>query len=475
MNLLSRVASGVAIVLGVLLGAAAPAHPTLTEQERHEGLWYARALKFDELQAAGHTGKDVQIAVIDNGINLSVPELQGASITAISLCAADYERTEVYPADSDDLLQAHGTSVTSLLVGNGIAGDGGAGSRGIVPDADIFFYGLPKEQDGNSKFCYPTHSEAAAVMDGRGSISYAIVAAVMDGADVISISMIGDFELFPDEFNLALAYAAREGVPVVSGSPNPGDPFSLADSSVPYPLNGVVAVGALASDGNPLSIGPIDSKLLGEGPGKGSPNLGVAAPGGNLLMPASENGWGPVIRAGTSLATPFVAGAVALGLEATPEATAYQVLQSMIRTTGTGQRSNPEWSGHLYGYGILNPTEMLLLDPTQFPDENPVFVKDASDPRCNEAVSMETCAWATHPTTEDLDRIWAVWDSETPAELPEPEPKQEVGSMPMMLMFTGGALLLGLIATAVIVPIAVSRSRKRRVLAELKAQKMFLQ
>ncbi|MCA0380396.1 MAG: peptidase S8, partial [Actinobacteria bacterium] len=69
MGALTRVAAAVAVALGLMLGSAASAWAVPSDQERADGLWYAKALKFDELQAAGHTGKGVKIAVIDDGIN----------------------------------------------------------------------------------------------------------------------------------------------------------------------------------------------------------------------------------------------------------------------------------------------------------------------------------------------------------------------------------------------------------------------
>ncbi len=473
---LTRVAAAVAVALGLMLGSAASAWAVPSDQERADGLWYAKALKFDELQAAGHTGKGVKIAVIDDGINTAVPELQGANITPVSLCAADFDRTEVYPATSDDIMQVHGTNVTAMLVGNGVAGDGGLGTRGIAPQAEVLFYGLPANYDlatnarGDYKTCYPTDEDAAAVVDGRGTISYAIVAAVMAGADVISISTAVDFELFDDEYNLALAFAARAGVPVVAATPNPLNPPSAA----PDLLNGVVAVGGLSLDGTPISIGSADSGRLDEGTAVGSPNLAVAAPGDLFLVPAAIDSWNPSIASGTSLATPLVAGTIALGLEAYPKATGYQVVQAMIRTTGTAGLAEPVWNDRLYGYGVLNPKAMLAVDPTQFPGENPLFVKDVSDPRCQGAETMETCAWATHPTTQDFERIWAQWDASKQQSSVEPKakpaPKPVAVADYTLLWVLGGVLALGVIAAAIIVPIVITSSRKARAKEQVAAR-----
>ncbi len=468
----TRFAAAVAAVL-LTFGVAQPAQ-ALSEDERYEALWYARALKFDELQAAGHDGSGVKIAVIDNVVNLEAAELQGANIRTISLCKS-YATGETWEAESQApefslemygdqvTVSNHGTMVTAMIVGNGVAADGGPGTRGIAPRAEILFYGLgvqaTQREINSTDGCVPLFPEVNEIVGPMNDdLAYAVAKAVLDGADVVSISSFGDFAI-DDSWNYALALAAREGVPIVAGTPNPDD--LATDMGVPFSLNGVVAIGGVDSAGAPL--GRVDDTRVIPQEVFGSSKLALAAPGDTLLSPLNGGAWEPGITQGTSFATPLVAGALALGMQAYPQATGYQVLQAMTHTTGGTFAETPTWYDRQLGYGYVSPKGMLAVDPAQLPDENPLFVKDVSDPRCGGAATMTECAWATYPTTEDFERIWAEWDETPVEEAPDQASSEENpgGFLWKTLAIVGSALLVGALAITNIVLIMVSRKKKR--------------
>lgn len=115
------------------------------------------------------------------------------------------------------------------------------------------------------------------------------------------------------------------------------------------------------------------------------------------------------------------------------------------------------WTGREYGYGIVNPISLLAVDPTQYPDENPLFVVSLDDPRCGvNPADYDDCDWALMlPVAED------VWPTDSEALSPGTKPGAESGAGILVL---GAAVVagLGILATAVIVPIVVVRSKKRR-------------
>ncbi|GAA1327425.1 S8 family serine peptidase [Nonlabens tegetincola] len=458
----------------VLLGGVGPVNAVaLPENERSSALWYADGLRFDELQAQGATGEGVKIAVIDAALNPDVAELAGANITVKgSYCAFPDTGTPV-PAVSDDVARAgHGTSVVAMLVGNGTSADGGPGTRGIVPDAEVWFYstGLPNESagddggvkcenyDGARGEFYDTDlpSDSPDYFLGRAD-SYAAWNAVRDGADIVVYSRVDGDSI---GWTSALQTALRAGVPIVAGTPNPdGDITAQTRLNYPYKLNGVVAVSGLDNEGNILSGGGdrLDP-MFGEA--QGSSNLGFLSAGSELLVPSSAEAWGPSLGYGTSLATPLVAGVIALGLEEFPEATANQVLQAMMRTTGPNGLHEPEWVDRKKGYGLANPMSLLNVDPATYPDENPLFVESADDPRCIQAeepapTSMDLCRWSIGPTFEE------VWPSGTSEEIGPKEPSPEAtAEWPAWATVAIVLLVVGVAGTAIIVPIAVSRSRR---------------
>ncbi|MGO3146154.1 MAG: S8 family serine peptidase [Leucobacter sp.] len=465
-------------MLGLAFAGAASAHAeTLTSDERSAGLWYADRLKFDELQSQGATGEGIKIAVVDGGINLDAAELQGANIEVMGSYCAFPETGKPVPAVSDDLARAaHGTDVVSMLVGNGEAEDGGLGTRGIVPDAEIRFYasGMPEEESREDKpGCEEFDPSQGEFYSDKGFLpgdpdyflggasSYAAWHAVRDGADIVVFSGISDVWGWP----IVVEEALRAGVPLVAGTPNPdGDLDNQISLAFPHSLNGVVAVSGVDNDGNVLNGGGGDDWLTGEA--QGSDNLGVISAASAMLTPSSKDGWVPSIGYGTSLATPLVAGTIALGMEAHPDATANQILQTMIRTTGTSGLHEPEWHGKQLGYGVTNPVALLQTDPLVYADENPLFVMQVDDSRCIYAdgtvpTEMENCAWAiAGPYADD---VWPTGTNDSPpANSGAISSEGEDSSLLPIVLTIGGVFLLAVIATAISVPILVSRSRKRR-------------
>jgi hypothetical protein len=73
---------------------------------------------------------------------------------------------------------------------------------------------------------------------------------------------------------------------------------------------------------------------------------------------------------GTSPATAITAGTLALVKSRYPRATGNQLIQHLVHTAG-GKRYN--WH-HGYGFGVVNPLTMLASSPTQWPDENPLWL-----------------------------------------------------------------------------------------------------
>jgi len=473
-------------LLGVAVAPPAAAAPELDQQSREEGLWYFDRLHLDEIHERGITGEGVTIAVIDDGVNTAVPELADANIEVKGRWCIDYDSGEAEPAESTDLdLAQHGTSVVSMISGNGTTGDGGLGTRGVAPDAKIWFYAASPFAEDYAVSCAAEQPEAsttdlrirepASMLEVTGSEpgfigemvweaeAMAALDAIRNGADIISISSSTDSS---PSWEAVVAEAVREGVVIVAATPNPeGAADALSDA--PARFNGVVAVNSVDRDAEIISADGRSSD--------GSFNLAVVAPGVDILTSNSPSEWAPVISRGNSLATPMVASIVALGLQDQPEASAHQILQAMIRTTGSRGFGEPEWSDRRFGYGIVNPKAMLEVDATELPDENPLFVSEPDDPRCADIVTGESpaavsecTAWANTPVPEDVwpeegtDGEVAAAEGETErAETGDPSEggtsadgpivEEETSSVTMWIAVGGGVLLLVVIVTGIVV------------------------
>lgn len=288
-----------------------------------------------------------------------------------------------------------------MLVGNGQSSDGGPGAQGVAPDAQIDFFATgpvtskQEEAEGKSKVC-PSEKNADGEFSGD-SWESAMNAAASSGADFVSVSLAGQYLTF----KAGMIDAMKRGVTVVGSALNPGDD-SIGIGAFPAAGNGTLAVNAVGDD----------AKVIGESAGFrqeipiGRPNMGISAPGVGILSIGAD--WKPAIENGTSLATPYVTGVLALAAQKYPKASKNQLIQALLHTTDDNSHAGKlEWD-ELFGYGIVSLPDFLGTDPSSYPDVNPLFVTAPSDPRCkaedqtSQPSSMEQCAWAKFPTTADI-------------------------------------------------------------------------
>ena len=84
------------------------------------------------------------------------------------------------------------------------------------------------------------------------------------------------------------------------------------------------------------------------------------------------------------MATPMVAGFLALARQKWPDATANQLLQLLTKTA-----LNKEGTWNPYtGYGVASLGAMLNTDPSQYPDENPLADKGEGSSPTPEEVQL---------------------------------------------------------------------------------------
>nr|WP_255465678.1 S8/S53 family peptidase [Cellulomonas sp. APG4] len=315
-------------------------------------MWYYRDTGLADLHATA-SGEGITIAVIDSPINPGVPELADADLIVHepSFCDADGDgRREAATATTERA--THGTGMTSLIVGNGVGAGGQPGVQGVAPGATIRYYAWASED-----------LDACNASAGPGSTG-AISQAVADGADIISLSLGGP-DTGPDEL-AAIADAVRSGAIVVAGAENEAGPLS----SWPASANGVVTVAAVTA------LQELDAGYEVYGPG-----MDVVAPGVGIRTLQGPDWTTYRARSGNSAATAWTSGALALAWSAHPDATANQIVQSLLRNTVNGE-GQLERVDDYWGYGIVSARRMVEADPTTYPDVNPLIVDspDAQPP-----------------------------------------------------------------------------------------------
>ena len=315
----ARVLIAAACALALSVGAvavspsSARADDTITTQD------YFSYYKLDQARAKGYTGKGVTIAMIDGPVDTSAPELAGASITVKTPC--EYEASQAS--------RTHATAIASILVSK---------NYGVAPDATLIAYSTASTDDKKLGEC----------KESRGNprpLSAHMHLAINDGAQIISYSSSNEDQ--DDDMKWAITRAMAQGVIIVGPMGNAARDEN--DVSVAW-WSGTVGVSAIGTDGQLSSYS--------------SWGQGVVAAGVGGPVKARDYDTGTIKDVqGTSIATPIVAGQIALARSRWPQATPNQILQSVIRSG----LNNGVWDQYT-GYGALSLDVMLGSDPSQYPD-----------------------------------------------------------------------------------------------------------
>lgn len=251
------------------------------------------------------TRDDVVVAVIDTGIDPSHQDLAGKIIAW-----QDWINGRATPYDD----HGHGTHVAGIAAGRGM---GNPAYTGVAPGASLI--GLKVLNSAGS----------GSVSDVQAALEWCIANRERYNIRVISMSLgtSGPAD-GTDGVSQAVNRAVAAGMAVVAAAGNGGPARATIGS--PGAATGAITVAAMADPGEKgFYLAPFSSR----GPtrdGRSKPD--IAAPGVNVMAPRAGTGNGYVAYSGTSMATPFVAGTVALLLAADPTLTPAGVRDILTRT-----------------------------------------------------------------------------------------------------------------------------------------------
>jgi cell wall-associated protease len=245
------------------------------------------------------------IAVLDSGVDLSHPELQGNLWSNPGECGkdptVDNDGNKLagdchgwnFTADigSDDAkdpgdIDGHGTHVAGIIA----ALNNGAGMVGVVPNALIMPIKVMK--DSNSK----------SEVQSSDAFARGIIYAVDNGADVINMSLGWPRSLETKTLRDAVFYALGQGVPIVAaaGNNNSSEPL------FPCAYDGVICVAASNINGKFAGFSNYGGHVDTIAPGEFILGLNPI-----LFEPEFFAVTGFELRSGTSQAAPIVAGMIA--------------------------------------------------------------------------------------------------------------------------------------------------------------------
>jgi membrane-anchored mycosin MYCP len=319
-------------VLGTVTAAVTPAY---ADPVRDAQYWLADYGIADAWEYS--TGAGTTIAIIDTGIAEGPAEFSGAVVAghdASGVGSAD-GRTPVGGADENP----HGSWVASLAAGRG-NGDGN-GVIGAAPGAELISISVGFGSSGST-------------IPFADQIADAIRFAVDNGADVINMSLTTNTKDWPESWDEAFTYAYENNVVVVAAAGNRGS--GTEEVGAPATIPGVLVVAGV----DPAGKASYDASSQGI-------TLSVAAPSEELVGVSPDGGY--VQWAGTSGASPIVAGVAALVRSRYPTMDAANVINRIIRTASPV--AGETLPNAIYGYGYLNAVAALTGEVAAV-DENPM-------------------------------------------------------------------------------------------------------
>lgn len=305
-----------------LLLSAAPAHADGIRDRQ----WELTAM---HTQQAWRTtkGKGVTVAVLDTGVDGSHPDLAGQVLPGNDLVGFGAGQ------GSRDWAR-HGTAMAGIIAGHGHGADNQSGVLGIAPEARILPVRVILESTD------PARKQARETKGG--ALADGIRWAADNGADVINLSLGDDSASAHPEpaEDAAIQYALGKGAVVVASAGNGGDQGDHISYPAAYP--GVIAVAAVDKNGTHASFSTRRWYAT------------VSAPGVDVVIADPDRkyyeGWG------TSAASAFVSGAVALVRSTNPGLSPAQIkklLEDTARNAPEGGRDDAR------GYGMIDPAAAL--------------------------------------------------------------------------------------------------------------------
>jgi len=267
--------------------------------------WGLLKLRIKKLHQRGIKGKGVRIAVLDTGIVQNHEDLKIKKHRNFTDSTSAYDGI------------GHGTHVAGIIAAQGNE----YGVLGLAPEAEIYSYKVLDKGPGAFK-----------------PIARAIYQAAHDGIDIINMSL-GSHYSSPN-IERACAYAREKGIIIVASSGNSG----RDERFYPASYDTVIATGSVDKD---LTRSPFSTY------GK---QLDVMAPGHKILSTYLNNRY--AVMSGTSMASPFCSGAIALMLQAGVKRDYKEIISHTfdIMNPGFDEQS---------GWGMIDPNSFIksINDP----------------------------------------------------------------------------------------------------------------
>jgi subtilisin family serine protease len=258
-------------------------------------------LKMPSLMAESSGSPEIAVGIIDGPVDLKHEAFAKSNITP----ARDNDFAACRRADN--IACMHGTFVTGILTGGH-----GRYPPPICPDCQIILRPIFSEESHEHVLELPSctpHELAQAIVD-----------CIEVGANIINLSVgLSTTSLTKfREVEEAYTYAMRKGVPIIAAAGNQGQ------------------IGYFSIHGNPWIIPVVSCDAEGRpdpssNMGRSIAKHGLMAPGTSITSVSAGGGFTQL--SGTSFATPFVTGTIALLWSIFKQATAQEIVLSIRNVT----------------------------------------------------------------------------------------------------------------------------------------------
>lgn len=341
--------------------------PRETEQ------WNLRMIKADRAHEITDGNRNVLVGVLDSGIDPDHPDLAANIDTDESVNCSDAGRPDTSATGWAPTTSDHGTHVAGTIG----AARNGVGIVGVAPNVRMASVKVVSD-DG---FIYPEYAVCGFVWAG------------LQGMDVTNNSYYVDPFMYycedqPDQYaakeavrravnwstGRGVVHAAAAGNAATDLATNTTDTTSPDDSTavdrtinsgcedIPAELPGVVTVSSM--ERNPANL---DESRLSSFSNRGLDKIDVAAPGSRILSTVvKDDGYGT--KSGTSMASPHVAGVLALMKSVHPDWTPAQMIEKLraqaddkacsASTRGDACVGTPENNSY-FGEGVVDALDAV--------------------------------------------------------------------------------------------------------------------
>jgi type VII secretion-associated serine protease mycosin len=315
----------IAATLAAAALALLPATPAHADGIRTQQ-WALSSMKTDQAWRTTK-GEGITVAVLDTGVDDRHPDLAGSVLQGKDFIGFGAQRGERAWA-------RHGTAMAGIIAAHGHGPGSEDGVMGIAPEVKILPVRVILEG---------TDKARERARNSRGNaLAQGIRWAADQGADVINLSLGDDSESAHPEAaeDAAVQYALAKGSVVVASAGNGGEKGDHISYPAAYP--GVIAVTAVDRFGTHAAFSTRRWYAT------------VSAPGVDIVMADPDQkyyqGWG------TSAASAFVSGAVALVRAAHPGLTPAQIKKLLADSARNGPKGGRD---DAKGYGIVDPAAAI--------------------------------------------------------------------------------------------------------------------